>query len=140
MRRIKIAQQQQANKPIYLLPTGAIECGNFRYGGRYKKRFKLLFEEITGLAYTKPKDGVLDVSQYKFWDAIQIYDDYIVAKWIKSISAKKVEQLAVETQVVLLLEDIKLEFKRAVGLKWQRMFRKSDPNNADTPKQAWQIL
>jgi hypothetical protein len=140
MRKIKIAHQQQANKPIYLLQTGAIECGNFRYDGRYKKRFKLLFEEITGLAYTKLKDGVLDVSQYKYWDAIRIYDDYILPKWLKSISAKKVEELAAETQVVLMLEDINHEFNRAVALKWRRIFHQSDPNNANTPKLAWQIL
>jgi len=140
MIKIKIAHQQQANKPIHLLQTGAIECGNFRYEGRYKHRFKVLFEEIIGLAYTKPKDGVLDVSQYKYWDAMRIYDDYILAKWLKSISAKKVEQLAAETRVVLLLEDIKHEFKRSVGLKWKRIFHKSDPNKGNTPKQAWQIL
>lgn len=139
MRKIKIAHQKQANKPIYLR-TGAIECGNFRYDGRYKQKFKLRFEKITGLAQTKPTDGVLDVSQYKYWDAIRIYDDYILAKWLKSISARKVEQFAVEAQVVLLLEDIKQEFERAVGLKWKRIFHKSDPNNANTPKQAWQIL
>jgi hypothetical protein len=132
MIKIKIADQQQANKPIYLLRTGAIECGNFRYDGRYKKKFKLLFEKIAALAHTKPTDGVLDVSLYKYWDAISIYDDYILAKWLKSISASKVEQFAVEAQVVLLLEDIKHEFKRAVGLKWKRMFHKSDPNNAKT--------
>jgi hypothetical protein len=140
MIKIKIAHQQQANKPIYLLRTGAIECGNFRYDGRYKKKFKLLFERIAGLAHTKPRDGVLDVSLYKYWDAIRIYDDYILAKWLKSISASKIIQFAAEAQVVLLLEDIKDEFKRAVGLKWKRIFQKSDPNNANTPKQAWQIL
>jgi len=132
MRKIKIAHQKQANKPIYLLRTGAIECGNFRYDGRYKKKFKFLFEKITGLAHTKPTDGVLDVSQYKYWDAIRIYDDYILAKWLKSISARKVEQFALEAQVVLLLEDIKQEFERAVGLKWKRIFHRSDPNNAKT--------
>jgi len=140
MIKIKIAHQEQANKPIYLLRTGVIECGNFRYDGRYKKKFRLLFEEIAGLAHTKATDGVLDASLYKYWDAIRIYDDYILAKWLKSISASKVKQFAAETQVVLLLEDIKHEFKRAVGLKWKRMFHKSDPKCASTPKQAWQIL
>lgn len=140
MRKIKIAHQQQANKPIFLWRTGTLECGNFRYDGRYKKRFRLLFERIIELTNPKPKDDVLDVSEYKYWDAIQIYEEYILARWVKSISAKKVEQLAVEAQVALLVEDIKQEFKRAVALKWKRIFHISDPNNADTPKQAWQIL
>jgi hypothetical protein len=85
MIKIKIAHQQQANKPIFLLRTGAIECGNFQYDGRYKEKFKFLFEKIAGLAHTKPIDGVLDVSLYKYWDAIRIYDDYVLAKWLKSI-------------------------------------------------------
>jgi hypothetical protein len=140
MIKIKIAHQQQANKPIFLLRTGAIECGNFQYDGRYKEKFKFLFEKIAGLAHTKPIDGVLDVSLYKYWDAIRIYDDYVLAKWLKSISASKIKQFAEEAQVVLLLEDIKHEFKRAVGLKWKRIFQESDPNNPNTPKQAWQIL
>jgi hypothetical protein len=140
MRKIKIAHQQQADKPIFLLRTGTIECGHFRYDGRSKKTFRLLFERITELAATIPKDGVLDVSQYKHRDAIQIYEEFILAKWVKSISARKLEQLAAEAQVALLVEDIKHEFKRAVALKWKRIFQKSDPNNPDTPKQAWQIL
>jgi hypothetical protein len=44
---------------------------------------------------------------------MQIYEEYILAKWAKSISAKKVEQLAAEARVALLVEDIKHEFKRS---------------------------
>jgi hypothetical protein len=39
-----------------------------------------------------------------------------------------------------MLEKIKNEFKKAVGLKWKRIFKKSDPNDPTTPIQAWQIL
>jgi len=130
----------QADKPVYLLSTGAIECGRFRYNGRYKKKFKVIFSKVSSLAYTNPKDGVLDVSQYKYWDAIGIFQDYVVANWFQSVSAGRLERFAIETEIVLILEDVKCEFKRAVGLKWRKVFQNSDPNNKNTPRKAWQIL
>lgn len=138
--RIKVAHQRQADKPIYLLPTGAIECGRFRYNGRYKKKFKAFFSRISALAHTRPKDGVLDVSQYKHWDAIGIFQDYVVANWFQSVSAGRLERFAIETEIVLILEGVKCEFKRALFLKWKKVFKNSDPNNMNTPRKAWQIL
>jgi len=138
--KIKVAHQRQADKPIYLLPTGAIECGRFRYDGRYKRRLKSVFSRISLLAHTRPKNGVLDVSRYKYWNAISIYQDCVVATWRKSVSAGRIEKFASETEIVLMLEDVKYEFKRAVGLKWKRDFKKSDPNSMNRPRQAWQIL
>ena len=67
---IKIGHQEQANKPIFLLPSGAVECGNFKYDGRYKDNFKAIYKKILDLAYSKPRDGVVDVSNYKYWNAI----------------------------------------------------------------------
>lgn len=138
--KIKVGQQRQANKPIYLLHTGAVECGRFRYEGRYKKRFMAIFNKICELAHTKPKDGVLDISGYKNWDAVNIYQDYVVAHWCKSVSAVRLEKFACETEIVSMLGEIKNEFKRAVGLKWAKEFRKCDPNDENTPRQGWQIL
>lgn len=138
-KRIKIAYQQQANKPIYLLSTGTIECGNFKYNGRYKDEFKALFARISDLVHDKQESDEYDVSEYKHWNAINIYD-YIVQHWSKSVSAEQVEKFANETEVVMILEKIRHEFIRALGLKWKRIFRKSDPRDPKTPTQAWQIL
>jgi len=140
VKRIKIAYQQQANKPIYLLATGVIECGNFKYRGRYKDEFKSFFVRICDLVHDKHGIDEYDVSEYKYWNAINLYNDYIAAHWHESISAEQVEKFANETEVVMILEKIKSEFKRAVGLKWKRIFKKSDPNDPRTPTQAWQIL
>lgn len=138
--RIKVAQERQADKSIYLLPTGAIECGRFRYNGRYKKKFKVIFGRVISLAHTRPKDGVLDISQYKYWDAIGIFQDYVAANWFQSVSAGRLEKFAIETEIVLILEDVRCEFKRAVGLKWRKVFKNSDPNNKNTLRKPWQIL
>ena len=138
--KIKIGQQEQAKKPIYLLSTGAVECGRFRYEGRRKKQFKAMFDRIYSLAYSKPKDGILDVSGYRYWDAERIYNDYVCPRWCKSVSATRVEKFACETQVVSMLRAIQPEFKRAVGLRWKREFQKRDQDDPNTPWQAWQIL
>lgn len=63
-----------------------------------------------------------------------------MSHWQESISAEQVEKFANETEVVMILEKIKHEFIRAVGLRWKRIFKKSDPNDPRTPTQAWQIL
>ncbi len=138
--KIKVGQQKQAGKSIYLLSTGALECGKFRYEGRYKKQFRSLFSKIYSLAHTKPKDGILDVSTYHYWDAPRIYDEYVVPRWCKYISATRLEKFACETQIVEILRAIQTEFKRAVGMRWKKEFRKRDGDDANTPWNAWQIL
>ncbi|MEW5948299.1 MAG: hypothetical protein AB1711_02660 [Thermodesulfobacteriota bacterium] len=138
--RIKIGHQEQADKDIYLLHTGAILCGRFRYEGRFKKQFREVYRRIVDLAHGRPSDGVLDISMYQHWDAISIYNEYIAANWKKSVSAQRMLRFANETEVGLLLNPIKAEFKRAVGLRWKRQFQKSDPLDPNTPKMAWQIL
>jgi hypothetical protein len=137
---VKIGHQKQANKAIFLLPSGEVECGNFKYNGRYKKKFKDIYLKILDIAYTKPQAGVIDVSYYKYWNAIHIYDEYVVAKWIKTISARRIEKFAQETAVFLLLEEIRTEFKRSVDVKWKKIFQKSDANDPETPRSGWQIL
>ena len=124
VKKIKIAYQQQANKPIYLLASGVIECGNFKYRGRYKDEFKSVFVRICELVNDMHGIDEYDVSKYKYWNAINIFSNYIVAHWLESISAEQVEKFANETEVVMLLEKIKNEFKRAVGLRWS-VFSKS---------------
>jgi hypothetical protein len=138
--KIKLGQQRQAGKPIYLLPTGVLECGRFRYEGRHKKKFKLIFSRICLLANTRPRDGVVDISDYKYWDAMRIYQEYVVATWCKAVTARRMEKFANETEIVLMIEGVKREFKRAVGVRWKTEFKKSDPNSVNTPHQAWQIL
>lgn len=140
MMKIKVGQQQQAGKPIYLLPTGTIECGKFRYEGRYKRKFKSIFNTIYSLAHTKPKHGTLDVSGYRYWDAVRIYDDYVIPHWCKSVSAVRLEKFACETQVFLMLEDVRREFKRAVAAKWKREFKRRNPDDENRLWHAWQIL
>ena len=140
MTKIKVGQQKQAGKPIYLLPSGIIECGKFRYEGRYKAKFKSVFERIYSLAHTKPKNGILDVSGYRFWDAVRIYDDYVVPRWCKSVSAVRLEKFACETQIFLILADVRSEFKRAVGAKWRREFKKRNPDDQNPLWHAWQVL
>jgi hypothetical protein len=140
VRKIKVGQQKQAGKPIYLLRTGALECGRFRYDGRYKKQFRSLFGKIHSLAHTKPKDGILDVATYRYWDAPRIYDEYVIPRWCKSVSSTRLEKFACETQIVEMLRVIQAEFKRAVGLRWKKEFQKRDTDDANTPWNAWQIL
>jgi len=70
---IKIGHNNQANKPIFLFANGCVECGRYRYNGRYKEKFKRYFDEILELANSKPKQDIVDVSQVRYWDAISIY-------------------------------------------------------------------
>jgi hypothetical protein len=135
IRKIKIAHQGQADKPIYLLANGSVECGKFKYAGRYKEEFKLIFLKIYDLV-----PGEQDVSNYKYWDAIKIYDNFVVANWLESVDAEQIEKFAIETEIRIMLERIRAEFKLALGARWKRIFKNSDPNDPETPKQAWQIL
>jgi hypothetical protein len=141
IKRIKIAYQRQANKPIYLMSTGVIGCGRFNYRGRYKALFKTYFSKMCGLVHDGSEVvGEYDVSEYKYWNAINIYNDYIVADWVASIDADQIERLANETEVAMMSEEIKNEFVRAVGSKWKRIFKRSDPDDPQTPTKAWQIF
>ncbi len=140
IKRVKVGYQQQAKKSIYLLATGVIQCGNFEYAGRYKKKLKSLFTKICDLVPYVQSTDECDVSEYRYWDAVSIYDDYVVGQWLKSVSAEQMAKLSRETQVKKMLEDIQVEFVRAVGAKWRRIFKKADPNSPEMPKQPWQIL
>lgn len=138
--KIKIGYQSQARKPIFLLGNGNIICGNFRYRGRYVKKFKDYYYFILSHANTSPKNNVLNVSGVRYWDATSIYNDYMAPKWQRTIGLGRIGKMANETEIRRRIEDIKPEFTRVVGLKWKRVFRQSDPHNPDTPKMAWQIL
>lgn len=138
--QIKIGQQNQANKPIFLLSNGSIVCGNFRYKGRYMTKFKKYYNEILEHTASKPKGEALDVSTSKYWDARSIYDYYIVPRWQRVITVEKILKFANETSIKEIIEDIKPEFSRAVSSKWKKIFKRSDPNDINTPKQAWEIF
>lgn len=137
--KIKIGVQKQANKPIFLHKNGVVVCGNFTYKGRYKKKFREYYYFIKSHANSKAKKGVLDVSGYKYWDALSIYD-YVAMRWHRSISLRPLEKLANETEIRMRVEVIRKEFVRAARLKWLRIFRNSDPSDPHTPKMVWQIL
>lgn len=136
---IKIGQQEQANKPIFLLPNGNIICGNFTYKRRFVEQFKKNYQIIFDLIPRKSKTSFLDVSEYRYWDAISIYD-YLVHKWQRGISVRKVEQFANETEITKVVTSMIPEFRRAVDRRWLRIFRSSNPIERDTLKEAWQIL
>jgi hypothetical protein len=138
--KIKIGQQEQAQKAIFLLHTGVIQCGRFEYRGGCREQFRSIYERITDVAFDRPIDGVLDVSGYRYWDAIRIYNDFILKRWCARISSRRIERFATETAIVQMLDVIRAEFRRSVGAKWKRLFKRSDPLSPDTPKMAWQIL
>lgn len=138
-KRILLAIQKQSGKPIFLYENGEVVCGNFTYKGRYQKRFAEIYQKIFNLVDHKNKIEI-DVSKYKYWSAIEIYDNYIILNWIKSVSAHKIESFAKQTIVTLLVNEIKEEFIRAVSNKWKRMVLHVDSNNSDYPKDAWNIL
>lgn len=138
--KIKLGVNQPSQKPIYLLSNGSLICDNFSYRGIQKNKFKECYDEILATTNIKVLQDILDVSNVKTWDAISIYDNYVVRNWVKSISAKKIKELANETYIRKIIEIIIPEFKRSVELKWKKIWNKSDPNNPLTPKKAWQIL
>lgn len=140
IKKIKIAYHQLADKPIYLLSTGVLVCGNFKYTGRYKDKFKSFFVKICDLVNDKHRVDEYDVSDYKYWNAINIYHDYILPHWCTSIKVEQIEKFANETEIVIMIEEIRSEFIRAVHLKWKRIFKKSDPNDPRTTTKVWQIL
>lgn len=115
-------------------------CGNFKYNGRYKKKFKKYYNLIIGYANNKPKNEILDVSGANYWDAISIYDNYIIPKWQRVVTSEKIHKFANETTIRKIINDIQPEFKRSLTLKWRKIFIKSDPEAADFPRNAWQIL
>lgn len=137
---IKIGQQEQANKPIYLHANGSLSCGNFQYKGRYKDRFKRYYREVLELEDNRPRNGILDVSNAAYWDALWIYEHYMVEKWQASVSAGRMRKLAAETKISLIILEIQPEFKRALGLRWHSVFMNMDSNDPNRPRQAWQII
>jgi hypothetical protein len=140
MKRIKIGHQGQADMPIHLLPSGKIVCGAYKYSGVKVREFRGVFETIASkVDFAAPSDE-LDVSNYTFWNAMDIYEQHIARPWKKSISARKMERLAVETEVFLMLEPIRAEFRRAVAAKWKRIFKKSNPDDPNRPTQGWHLL
>jgi hypothetical protein len=138
--RIKIGHQNQANEPIYLYPNGKIVCGNYEYSGKYKQRFREVYALISDLVDQSHPDDSIDVSTFRFWNAAEVYDEYIAKKWKKSIGAKTLERLAIETRIFLELEEVRSEFKRAVSAKWKKIFRNSDISDPTTPTQGWHLF
>src|SRR5665648_601012 len=125
--KIKIAQEPHSNKPVFLLKNGELECGNFKYKGKLKSQYQRYYNFIFQNANHKPKKGILDVSQYKYWNSTRIYDQYIVKKWQKSISVGKILSFSNETKIRTIINSIKSEFVRAVNFKWKKVFKQLDP-------------
>jgi hypothetical protein len=137
---IKIAHHRQANQPVLLRSDGSVSCGPYHYQGRYKKEFQQFYDEIVGLAHTKPIKGILDVSQYKCWDAISTHEEITVPNWQKTISAIKIRRLADETQIRMITAKIWPEIKRSAIAKWKNLFRKSRRDATSTLRHAWELF
>jgi hypothetical protein len=140
VKRIKIGHQAQAEEPIYLFQSGKIVCGNYQYEGKMKKQFQGIFRTICELVEHKTTSDVLDVSSYRYWNTMSVYEEHIVLKLRKSIGATSLEKLAIETEVFLMLETVREEFKRAVSAKWRRIFKRADLDDPSTPTQGWHIF
>jgi len=137
---IKIGHQDQADEPIFLHPNGKIVCGNFEYSGRFRPKFRDIYNFILDLVDQRPPNGIVDVSAYRSWNAMDIYEEYIAKPWKKSIDAKTLERLSNETCISQILDEVRIEFKRAVAAKWKKVFRNSDINDPATPTQGWHLF
>jgi hypothetical protein len=137
--KLLIGHQDQADKPIYLLANGSVECGRYCYNGRHQQKFKQYYREIVDTDIARPKNGTVDVSDVAYWDAIDVYDRYVCQKWVKSVSAGKLKRFADETYVRIRLKDIETEFKHATRARWLREFRarSGDPSR---PNNVWEIF
>ncbi|EPY1013307.1 hypothetical protein ACW9OX_004407, partial [Vibrio vulnificus] len=140
MIKIQVGYQAQAEEPIFLLSSGHICCGEYKYQGRMKNDFKGVYQTILDLVKNKPTDDVLDVTKYQYWNALNIYEELIAKEWKKSVSAKKLHQLSIETEVYLMIEPIKNEFKRAVHARWLRESKKYEFGDPKRPAKGWQIF
>lgn len=142
MRRvqIKVGHENQADKPVILRPSGVLACGRFLYRGPLQAEFRAIHNKILELVPVRGDCELLDVSHYQYWDAVRIYDELVAARWARSIGAKRLEKLAIETAVFLLLEPVRAEFRRAVGRRWKRIFLAWDQDDPNRPRYGWQIL
>lgn len=138
---IKLGYQNQAGKAVFLHENGLLVCGKFQYKSISNlKKFKNYFKIILDLTDKKPKQGVLDVSHVTFWDAISIYDNYVVTNWVANVSARKLEKFANETQISIIRSDIEPIFKQALVRRWRSVFKKYDLDDPSIPRESWQIL
>jgi hypothetical protein len=138
--KIKIGHQTQANKPIFLLHNGHIVCGKFIYKGRFIKTFANYYRTILEHTDKKNKQTLLDVSAVRYWDAITIYDHYLIPRWQRGITTKKIENFARESKIYKIIEEMKPEFKHALRQKWKKIFMKWDKNDPNLPRNPWEII
>ncbi len=128
--RIKIGHQHQADLPIYLSEFGRVICE--------KEYLRELYVAIHQMV--DPQEGELDVSGFRYWNALNIYKEHVAIPWKESLSAECLERLSIETQVFLMLEPVRELFKQAVARKWLRTFKSSKPDDPTRPTQGWHIL
>lgn len=138
--QIKVGHERQADKSIILRPSGVLACGSFLYRGPMKSEFSAIHGKLLDLVPASRECEILDVSHYQYWDAVRIYEELVAANWARSIGAKRLEKLAIETTVFLLLEPVRAEFKRAVGRRWKKVFLAWDQDDPNRPRYGWQIL
>ena len=84
--------------------------------------------------------NILDVSDFQYWDALNIFEEHIAKPWNKSVSAEQLERLSIETQVFLMLEPVREMFKKAVRKRWRRISKSYSVDDPNRPGQGWQIL
>lgn len=137
--RILLAVQTQANKPIFLYENGCVCCGCFRYSGRYKKYFSEIYKEIVKILNDSSNEEI-NVSNFKYWSAIDIYNEIIIPNWLCSISSEQIELFAKQSIITININEIREEFLRAVNLRWRKTIKNANVGDNNVYKQAWQIL
>ena len=56
-------------------------CGGYTYHGVRAKDFWGLYEAILEMVDRSTIDDVLNISNYRYWNALNIYDELIARKW-----------------------------------------------------------
>ncbi|MBC2593407.1 hypothetical protein H5P28_03955 [Ruficoccus amylovorans] len=140
-RRIKIAVNPQSALPIYLHSNGDVVCGVYRYKPTKLRRcFRGIFDSIIGQIEYAEGTGEVDVSGFSEWDAMSIYDEFIGKTWESSLSAEKLEELAMQTSVVRILKQIRDPFWKAVYRRWSRERRHYGITDPRFPKENWEVF
>lgn len=137
--RIKVGREPNTGNGVFLMRSGQLICGGYTYNGRMIKEFRGLFETVWDMIDRSEVVDELDISQYRYWNALNIYDELIVPKWEESLSAKALHDLSIETQIHLMMKPVKSEFMRAISSAWKRAVKKSAPEDPNRPTQAWHL-
>ena len=119
--------------------SGQLVCGGYTYNGRHIKKYKGLFDAIWDMVDLRKIEDELDISKYRYWNALNIYEELIAIPWEKELKAEVLHDLSIETQIHLMMKPVKAEFMGAISRAWRSAIKKSDPNDPNRPTQAWHL-